>query len=155
MVLKFLTGIIMMCGLAGTFFPYFPGTVLIFLAGFFYELFTGFQTYQLSVALILVFLTIFAEFGAKIIRRYTTRAFPVSRSFSTDTTAGNIAGIIIADALLGSIMGSILWEVIVGKTLFPRFDTVGEILKRLAVVAALRLLCALLMIFIIAKYVFL
>ena len=63
-----------------------------------------------------------------------------------NSTVGNIGGILAADALLGPVLGLLAWEFFAGRTLAPRWDTVGKVILRLAAVATVRFGCGILMI---------
>ena len=98
-------------------------------------------------------LSALAEFGGRMLRVYLTRRYATSASFSVNTTAGNLAGLIAVDAILGPVVGTIIWELIAGKILMPRWDMVSRVLIRLAAVSALRFLCGLIMTYIIVVYI--
>ncbi|GBG55078.1 hypothetical protein SPFL3102_01049 [Sporomusaceae bacterium FL31] len=155
MILKIIIIIIMLIGLYCTAFPKLSGTLIILAAAIAYWLLTGFSTYQLWLAYMLIGLAFVAEIGGRMLRIYLTQHEGVTRTFSTDTTVGNIAGLIVADAILGPFTGTILWELMVGKNLFPRWTTVSKVLKKLAMVALMRFICANIMVFIVIKYIFL
>jgi len=154
-IIKFIIVLMMMIGLMGTLSPRFPGTLLILAGAFLYGLITDFVTFQNWIVLALGILVLVAEIGGRVLRIYLTQNFRVSRIFSTDTTAGNIGGLVVTDALLGPVIGTILWEFIVGKTLFPRFDTIIKVLTRLFVAAGIRYICGVIMMFLIIEYIFL
>jgi uncharacterized protein YqgC (DUF456 family) len=145
----------MTIGLYSTLFPKIPGTLVILGTAVLYCFLTDYITYQSWLIYALIFLCGLAEVGGRILRIYLTRREGVTRVFSTDTTVGNIAGLIVSDAILGPATGTILWELMVGKTLFPRWTTVSKVLSRLAAVAFLRISCGGIMIFIVVKYIFL
>lgn len=65
-----------------------------------------------------------------------------------------MGGILAADALLGPVLGLIVWELIAGKALQPHGTTMGNMLFRLAAVAMLRFLCGLVMIGLVLMYLF-
>lgn len=145
--------LLMFIGLVLTLSPRLPGTLIIASVAFFYSLIDGFSFYRPWLIITLVALVVFAEIGGRLIRTYLTKPFKLSVMFSTDTTAGNLAGIIASDALFGPFLGTIIWEVIVGKTLLPRLDTVLQVLYRLAFIAFLRFVCGCIMIILITKYI--
>ena len=155
MILKIIIIIIMLIGLYCTAFPKLSGTLIILAAAIAYWLLTGFITYQLWLVYMIIGLALVAEIGGRMLRIYLTQHEGVTRTFSTDTTVGNIAGLIVADAILGPFTGTVLWELMVGKNLFPRWTTVSKVLKKLAMVALMRFICANIMVFIVIKYIFL
>ncbi|MPN60696.1 hypothetical protein SDC9_208427 [bioreactor metagenome] len=143
----------MFIGLFFTLSPRLPGTLIIVGAAFFYSALTGFSAYSSWLIISLLFLTLLAEIGGRVARTYLTKGFKVPILFSTDTTAGNLAGIVASDALFGPLLGTVIWELIVGKTLLPRLDTVFRVLSRLALVALIRFGCGLIMVVLISKYI--
>lgn len=154
-LLKLCVMIILVSGLYCTVFPRIPGTLVIFSGAVVYWSLTGFITYQPWLLYMLAAIAATAEIGGRALRVYLTGRESVTRTFSTDTTVGNMAGLIASDAILGPATGTILWELLVGKALFPRWTSVARVLKRLMLVAALRFICGLIMIFLIMKYAFL
>lgn len=110
---------------------------------------------QLKIFFLLLILTVVAEGGASFLRIFLTRNYNVSRKYSVNTIICNLAGVIVADALLGALVGAILWEYLVAKALIPRIKGIGKVLFRLALVALLRFICGIIMIIIICKYIIL
>ena len=155
LVLKLGVMIIMVIGLYCTVFPRIPGTLIIFTGAAAYWWFTGFVTYQPWLAYVLIAAVAVAEAGLRALRAYVTGREDVTRTFSTDTTVGNMAGLIVSEAILGPSAGTILWELLVGKALFSRWTSVAKILKRLILVAVIRFCFGLVMIYLIIEYVFL
>ncbi|MEG6585590.1 DUF456 family protein [Dendrosporobacter sp. 1207_IL3150] len=154
MLLKLAVILIMVIGLYSTLFPRIPGTVIILFGSILYGFATDFMTYQTWILYVLISLVLIAEVGGRSLRKYLTQHERVTRSFSTDTTAGNLGGLIVSDAILGPVAGTILWELIVGKNLLPRWTTVARVLKRLALVAFIRFTCANIIIFLTIRYIF-
>lgn len=111
-----------------------------------------FSESQLIIFFVLLIVTVVAEGGASFFRVVLTRNYNVSRNYSVNTIVCNLAGIIVADALLGTLVGAILWEYLVAKALIPRIEHIGKVLLRLALVALLRFICGIIMIIIICKY---
>jgi len=99
-----------------------------------------------------VSLVIIAEIGMRGLRSYLTKGYTISKTYSVNTTVCNLSGIIVADALLGSLIGLTIWELVVGKALVPYFESISKILVRLMIVAVLRFICGIIMIAIICKY---
>jgi uncharacterized protein YqgC (DUF456 family) len=154
-ILKIIIIILMLAGLYCTAFPKLSGTLIILAAAIAYWILTGFITYQSWLLYLLIGFAFVAEIGGRVLRIYLTQHEGVTRSFSTDTTVGNIAGLIVADTILGPFTGTVLWELMVGKNLFPRWTTVSKVLKKLAMVALMRFICANIMVFVVIKYIFL
>ena len=152
LIMKFMIILIMFMGLMCTLAPRLYGTVIILIAAAIYAVIIGMSVCPLWVAVSLFILTVVAEVGANGLRVFLTRHSEVSRIYSIDTTVCNLAGIVVAEALAGSLIGMTLWEVLVGKTLFPRLDSIGKVLVRLIITAVLRLICGLIMIIIVIKY---
>ena len=152
LIIKFLIIFIMLIGLMCTLAPRLHGTLMILIAAGIYAIFTDVSVFSLWVAVYLLILTLIAEIGANGLRILLTRNSEVSMIYSIDTTVCNLAGIVVSDALLGSLIGMSIWEIMVGKTLFPRIDSIGKVLVRLIAMAALRLICGLIMLIIVIKY---
>lgn len=152
LLIKFIVILIMLIGLICTLAPKLYGTVIILLAACVYALFIEISILPLWVAVSLFVLALTAEIGANGLRVFMTRHSEVSRIYSVDTTVCNLAGIVVSDALLGPLIGVTIWEVLVGKTLFPRIDSIGKVLVRLIITALVRLICGLIMIIIVVKY---
>jgi uncharacterized protein YqgC (DUF456 family) len=136
----------MLIGLCATVVPRLPGTLIILAGIALYGAFTGFQSFTPPLWTTLLILALVAEVGGRFLRYYLTKRYAISRLFATNSTLANTGGILAADAMLGPIFGLIAWELIAGKTLQPRWNTVGKILMRLAAAAVLRLVCGLVMI---------
>lgn len=153
MLLKLAVVFIMLVGLVFTLFPRLTGTLVIFAGAALYLVSAGTAAAPPWVLASLVSLSFTAEVGGRLLRHYLTRRYAVTRAFSVNTTLGNIGGIVAADALLGPVLGLLAWELIVGKTLAPRWDTVGQVLVRLFAAAAIRFACGLLMIILVLVYI--
>jgi len=152
LIIKFVIILILFIGLLCTLAPRLYGTVIILITAGVYVIIIGWHSLPLWVPVSLLLLTLVAELGVNGLRYFLTRHSEVSKIYSVDTTVCNLAGILVSDALLGSLIGMTLWEVLVGKTLFPRLDSIGKVLVRLIITAVLRLFCGLIMIIIIVKY---
>jgi uncharacterized protein YqgC (DUF456 family) len=139
----------MLVGLVCTFLPRIPGTLIIIGGAILYGIVTGITIMQPLVAELLLTLILLAEIGGRLLRFYLTRHLLVSRLFSVDMTVGNLGGIIVLDAILEPLSGILIWELFVGKTLLPRWDSVSKVLLRLAYIAGFRFTCGLIMIIII------
>lgn len=153
MFINFFVLLIMFIGLYCTLSPRMPGTLIIIGAAFFYTAIKGYPMVEPWVAYSLVLLVVLAEVGGRLARIYWTKGFRISMEFSSDATAGSIAGVIASDALFGPMLGTVIWELIVGKTFVPRWDTISQVLKRLAIVALLRFLCGVVMVLLIVSYI--
>lgn len=153
MLINFFVLSIMFIGLFCTLTPRLPGTLIILGAAFFYTAIKGYATVEPWVAYSLMLLVILAEVGGRLARIYWTKGYRIPMEFSSDATAGSIAGVIASDALFGPILGTVVWELIVGKTFVPRWDTISQVLKRLVIVALLRYLCGVVMVLLIIKYI--
>ncbi|EAX46767.1 hypothetical protein TcarDRAFT_0432 [Thermosinus carboxydivorans Nor1] len=145
--------LLMLSGLVGTLSPKIPGTVIIFVVTVLYGAATEFSTFRPWLTLLLCLLMLTAEVGGRWLRVYLTRQDRLSRVFCTNAAVGNIAGIVAADAIFGPIFGIFLWELVAGKTFMPRWNTVAKVLVRLVAAAALRFICAILMIILIFVYI--
>jgi uncharacterized protein YqgC (DUF456 family) len=152
LILKISILIIMFIGQVCTLAPAFHGTLIILLAAGIYACIIGLNTIPLGVLFVIFLLAVITEIGGWWLRIHLTKNSKVSREYSVNTTVCNVAGIIVADAFLGALVGITIWELVVGKALLPRFDVIGKVLNSLMIVAALRFLCGLIMIIIIYKY---
>jgi uncharacterized protein YqgC (DUF456 family) len=144
---------IMSIGQICTLAPNLFGTLIILGAAGFYAFVIGFHDFQNWVFISLLGTTIMAEVVARWLRIYLTKNYNISRKYSINTTVCNLVGIIVADVLFGPWVGVTIWELVVGKALFPYFNKVIKILLRLFLIALLRFTCGLLMIIIILKYI--
>lgn len=155
MLVKFLVLFVMVIGLFCTVTVKLPGTIIILLAALFYGANTNFLTFNPWIASMLVCISATAEIGGRILRIYLTRNYSVSRVFSVNSIASHLAGILASNALFGSFLGLVIWELVAGKTFIPRGDTIGGVILRLAGVAGFRFLCGITMIILIHIYIFL
>lgn len=144
--------LIMFIGQLCTLAPNFYGTIIILAAACIYASIVGFNTLSSWIIIVLVSLVIIAEIGMRGLRSYLTKGYTISKTYSVNTTVCNLSGIIVADALLGSLIGLTIWELVVGKALVPYFESISKILVRLMIVAVLRFICGIIMIAIICKY---
>lgn len=153
-ILDFTVMFLMLTGLMCTLLPRMPGTLIILAGALSYGYITEFAAFGEWTTLSLVILTIVSEVGGRLARTRLTRKFPFSPAFGSNITIGNVGGIIISDVLLGFV-GLFIWQLAVGKNIFPRWDTVSRILWRSSAAALLRFLCGLIMIFIFLFFVML
>lgn len=152
LILNVSTLFIILIGVICTIAPKLHGTIIILTAATIYSIVMDISIFQSWIGMLLLLLTFIAEVGVQGGRRVLTRDYKVSRQYSTDTFVCNLAGIIIASALLGIFFGMAIWQILIGKTIMARLDIVSKILIRLTLTAGVRLLCALFMMIIIAKY---
>lgn len=145
----------MIAGLFLTVSVKLPGTLIILLAAAIYGLFTDFTTFLPWTTGLLIFLTLVSEFGSRILRERLVSKFRVSGEFSVNSIVCQFGGMLACDALLGSVVGLLIWELVAGKNLLPRSDTMAQVLLRLAGVAAFRFLCGVSMVVIIHMYIIL
>jgi uncharacterized protein YqgC (DUF456 family) len=154
LLLKLVVMVVMLTGLFFTVVPRVPGTLVIVAGAAMYGAFTEFAGFTPPLMLTLGILVVIAELGGRWLRVHLTRYAALSRSFCASSTIGNIGGILAADALFGPVIGFLIWELVVGKTLTPRWDSIRRVLVRLAAVAALRFACGLVMIILVLLYIF-
>jgi uncharacterized protein YqgC (DUF456 family) len=145
LVLDFTVMLWMLAGLACTLLPKLPGTLIIYAGAIFYGYFTDFSGFGSRTIWVMSALVCIGEFGGRALRQQLIKGLPFSPGFSTNTTVGNVAGIIVSDALLG-MAGLIVWQMIAGKTLYPRWDTVNRALVRMMAAAIVRFVCGMIMI---------
>lgn len=151
---KFIIAVLMFVGLIGTVIPRIPGTVIIVSAVLLYGITESFANFELWLIASLISLTVLAETGGRWIRIRLTQRYPLSRKFSVNAFAGNIAGIVVTDVLFGRTGGFILWQLIAGKIFYPRWDMVSTILSGLITAAAFRFFCGIMMIILVVIYIF-
>jgi uncharacterized protein YqgC (DUF456 family) len=153
LILKISILVIMLIGLVCTLAPALRGTFIILVGAGIYVSIFGFSVFPLGIILALCVLVVIAEIGGQWLRIYLTQNSEVSREYSVNTTICNIAGIVVADAFLGALVGITIWELVVGKALLPRFNNVSKVLGSLVLVASLRFLCGIVMIILICNYI--
>ncbi len=144
----------MMVGLLGTLSVKLPGTLLILIGAAIYGISTNFVTFLPGTIYSLLLISVICELGGRRLRISLTDNCSISREFSVNSVVCHFAGMLAFTALLGSIMGFILWQLVAGKTLIPRSDTISQVLLRLAGVAGIRFVCGCAMIVIIHLYIF-
>jgi uncharacterized protein YqgC (DUF456 family) len=152
LIIKISIMLIMLIGQLCTLAPNFYGTVIILTAAGIYAFILGFNL-PLWVLLALLTLVAVAEVGARGLRFYLTKDYKVSRMYSVNTTVCNLTGVVVADALLGPLLGVVIWELVVGKALVPHIESISKVLVRLTILAALRFMCGIIMIIIICNYI--
>lgn len=152
LILNFMIIFLLFVGLVCTLAPRLHGTLIIGSVACSYAMIFGVDIIHSWVGVTLLLCVLIAEVGARKLRRVLTDHFAVTRIYSIDTTVCNLAGIIVADALLGPLLGMLIWEGVVGKNLFPRLDDIGSILLRLMIIGWVRFLCGLIMIIIVIQY---
>lgn len=147
LVLYFILMFFLLIGLFFTFMPKFPGNFIIFFIIISYGAITDFVSFNLVTTIAISLLMLLGEIGTRLIYRKITSKMAISQEFAANAVAGNAAGTIALDAMLGSI-GWLVWQLVAGKNLFPRFDTIGQVLIKSSIVASLRIFCGFLMIII-------
>lgn len=152
---KFIVLDIMMAGLLCTLSVKLSGTLIILLGAVLYGLFTHFVTFAPATMGLLILLSLVSELGGRLLRIYLTKNLLISRDFSINSIVCHFGGLMASNALLGSTLGFFLWELVAGKTLLPKSDTISQILFLLAGVAGIRFICGMAMIIIIHLYIFL
>lgn len=143
---------IMFIGQLCTLAPKFHGTVIILGAACFYSFLFKNGEVSLHIIMILTAISIWAEWGTRWLGRCLTKKYQVSPAYSINTSVCNVAGIIAVDALLGSLAGITIWELIVGKALLPYLDHISKVLIRLLLLAVVRFVCGIAMIVIACNY---
>ena len=150
--MEIISTVIMLIGLASTVSPRLPGHILILAGAVLYLSSTGFNNAPAWLIYTLLCIAVTAEGGGRLLRLYLTKSFSLSRSFCVNVTAGNIGGSIAANAILGPLVGLVLWELLVGKTFLPRWSIIGQVLGCLLVVGLLRFFSGLAMIVLTAAF---
>lgn len=151
LVLEILIILWMLIGLGCTLSPQVPGTFLIFIAVNVYSLlkkpdipdfFMWFMTG----------LVVIVEIGCRLYRNSLNSKCPPR--LAVDIVVGNVAALVVCNALAGMAAGTFFWQAIVGRTVMPRLDTYFQVWTNLLLVAFLRFLCGGIMIFLAVKYLF-
>ncbi|MBP2634138.1 MAG: hypothetical protein H6Q72_45 [Firmicutes bacterium] len=144
----------MLIGLFFTLSAKVPGTLLILIGAAVYGIYTDFITFLPWEIYLLLFISAVSELGGRILRITLTDNCALSRSFSINSIVCHLGGMLACTALLGSLSGFVLWQLVAGKTLVPRNNTIVQVLLRLAAVAGVRFICGCIMIIIIHLYIF-
>lgn len=144
----------MLIGLFFTLSAKVPGTLIILIGAAVYGIYTDFITILPWKMYLLLFLAAVSELGGRILRIIITDSCSLSRSFSINSAVCHLGGMLACTALLGSLSGFMLWQLVAGKTLVPRHNTIAQVLLRLAAVAGVRFICGCVMIVIIYLYIF-
>lgn len=153
LILKFIVIFLMLCGAICTLAPKIHGTIIILAAIFLYGIFTDFASFVPWIVILLSAITLLVEIGSSLLRIYLTKDYAISRLFAINALVGNLAGVIASDAILGSVLGISMWELISGKTLLPRFHVTSKIMLRLASVALFRAVSGIIMIILALFYI--
>lgn len=153
MLLKLVVVFIMLIGLCLTLMPRGCGTLVIFGAVVVYGFASGQAAMPFWLWMALILLAAVAEIGGRLLRVALTKRFSLSRLFCLGSTMGNAGGILAADAILGPVLGLLVWELVAGKGLAPRWGVVGRVILRLAAAAAVRFACGFVMIILALLYV--
>jgi uncharacterized protein YqgC (DUF456 family) len=151
LLIQFIAILLMLLGLAAILVPRFHGAFIILAGCALYIAGTGYLESSLRLLLVLAVIAVLIEISKVAVSQYLAKSFGVPPKLSTDTTAGNLAGIIVTDALFG-LLGTLAFETIISKTLLPRLNTFGKIFVRLAVGAVFRLAGGAMMIFLVLLY---
>ena len=154
MLLKITVIFIMFIGLLGTLLPKVPGTLVIVCGAIIYSVCSGAQfSRQFTASLVL--LVMIAEAGGRLLRYYLTRNSKVSLLYSANSTVGNAAGVLVANALFGPIIGLLIWELLSGKTWTAKSKEIAAVLLKAMAAAILKFICGFIMILLILNYLFL
>lgn len=146
-LLEFAVILWMLTGLTCILLPKMPGAAMIFAGAMAYGYLTDFATFPKWTIITLLVLTVVAEIGGRLLRYHLTRRLPFSPAFGANTTVGNVGGIIVSDAILG-MAGLFLWQLAVGKNLFPRWNVISQILLRASAATLMKFICGWVMILI-------
>jgi hypothetical protein len=130
----------MYCGVFCTIAPKLHGNSIILGAILLYGIFTDFTTFASWMLFFLVITTILVEISSYLLRIYLTKSYSISRTLAINILAGNLAGVVATNALIGSGWGIWLWQFIAGKTLLPHFDATNTVLRKLVAIALFRII---------------
>ncbi len=152
--MELVVAVIMYAGLYSMLLPKFPGSLIILGAAALYGWIRDFENSEPWLWWVLIGLALLADGGSRLIRYYQTKPYRLSRRFSVNATAGNVAGMITADVAFGPVLGVIIWQLVAGKTYLPRWSTTGKIMAVLIKAALFRLSCGIVMIILVITYLF-
>jgi hypothetical protein len=144
----------MLIGLFCTFSVKLHGTIVILIGAVVYGIFTNFITFLPWTIGLLLFISAVSEIGGRMLRKTLTSKCSISRDFSVNSPVCHLGGMLAFTALLGSMSGFLLWQLIAGKTLVPHNDTISQILLRLIGVAGIRFVCGCVMMVIIHIFIY-
>lgn len=151
MLIQFIAILLMLIGLAVILIPKFHGAFIILAGCVLYIAAVGFSEFSMRLLFGIAGIAFIIEISKIIVAHYLTKSFKTAPKLSTDTAAGNIAGIVVTDALFG-LLGVVAFETIISKTVMPRLNTMAKIFVRLAIGAVFRLVCGVVMIFLVLKF---
>lgn len=141
-VVALLTAVI---GLAGTFVHKVPGTLLILAAAIGYSVTSGTVLSSLFWFGVLFLLMVLAEFGGKLVRRRLLPQADIDKAFGLDVAAGSFASLILTDVLAGPVLGLLIWELLIGKSLMPLIKRSSTLVVGLFAAAMFRFTMAFMM----------
>jgi uncharacterized protein YqgC (DUF456 family) len=133
-------------GLLGTFIHKIPGTPLIFLSAFIYGALTDFITMDFAWTGLLLGLTLLAELGSSFLRDHLLPRAGIDKAFGLDVAAGSFTTLVMAEVLAGPLIGLIIWEMIIGKSLMPMLKRSGILVVTLFAAALFRFTIAMAMV---------
>lgn len=142
MLLKVLLILGMMVGLVGTFVHKIPGTPLIFLVAIIYSGIMGSITSNLVWVSLLFGLMLLAELGGLLIRNYVLPRAGIGKVFGLDVAAGSFTSLVLTDVLAGPVLGLLIWELLIGKSLMPLIKHSSVLVVGLFVTAMFRFFVA-------------
>jgi uncharacterized protein YqgC (DUF456 family) len=128
----------MVVGLVGTFVHKIPGTPLIFLMAIIYTATMGSTTSKFTWVSLLFLLMVLAELGWPFMRNYVLPRAGIGEVFGLDVAAGSFSSLILTDVLAGPVLGLLLWEMLIGKSLMPLIKRSGILVVGLLVTALFR-----------------
>lgn len=119
LLLKVILILGMVVGLVGTFVHRIPGTPLIFLVAITYSAIMGSTMSNIMWVSILFLLMMLAEVGGRLMREYVLPRAGISKVFGLDIAAGSFTSLVLTDVLAGPVLGLLIWELFIGKSLMP------------------------------------
>lgn len=149
--IQFIAILLMLIGLAAILVPKFHGALIILAGCALYIANIGFSDFLILLLAGIAGIAFFIEISRVIVAHYLSNSFKTGPQLSTDTAAGNVAGIIVTDALFG-LLGTVAFETIISKTVLPRLNTMAKVFVRLAIGAVFRLVGGVVMIFLVLIY---
>lgn len=151
LLIQFIAILLMLFGLVVILLPKFHGAVITLLGCILYTLNRGLNEGSQGLLLGLASIAVMIEISGIAVAPFLAKRYNVSTKLSADAVAGNIAGLVVTDALFG-LLGIVAFETIITKTLMPRLNTMGKVFIRLAVGAVLRVICGIVMVLLVLIY---
>ena len=141
-IITWLAAAMIVCGFIFCAGPRLPGIVTVAAGAAMYRL----SQYDTSSGAffwpVLIFAAAAGEVAARMVRRKLYRRLPLSLGFAADATAGGLSGAFVGSVVFGPVAGLVLWQVLAGKNLLPRWDSIYLALRASFLAGMFRYLAA-------------